>query len=279
MINMPVSALIITLNEELNIARCISSLNWCADIVVLDAHSTDKTAEIAESFGARVFLRPFDDYASQRNFGLNKIEYKNPWVLMVDADEVVPQKLVEELEIELANTSNNICLYRLRRKDFFFGRWIKRSSGYPTWFGRLVRVGRVRVERAINEEYITDGDILLLQSHLYHYPFNKGISAWIEKHNRYSTLEAELLSRRSQSDIRWSDLFSTDPANRRRTLKMLIYKLPGRPMIIFLALYIFRGGFLDGRAGLIFCILRSYYEFMINCKMLEIIHLKTDQTN
>lgn len=266
--NIPISTIILTLNEEDNLPRCLSSLVWCQDVVVLDSFSTDRTLEVAESFGARVFQRQFDDYATQRNFGLNEIAYQNPWVLMIDADEKVPSDLVPELT-EKANTTGDICIYRLRRKDYFLGRWIRRSSGYPTWFGRLIKIGHVRVERAINEEYNTDGEIGFLQGHLHHYPFNKGFASWIDKHNRYSTMEADLICKGELAFPVLSESMSKDPAKRRRAVKALIYRMPFRPLLMFLALYVIRRGFLDGKAGLIFCLLRSYYEFMINCKVEE----------
>jgi glycosyltransferase involved in cell wall biosynthesis len=264
-----ISVLILTLNEEDNLPRCFASLAWCHDVVILDSFSTDNTVEIASSLGARVFQRQFDDYASQRNFGLNDITYKNRWVLMVDADEEVPSELVIELQSKV-NSASDICLYRLRRKDFFLGRWIRRSSGYPTWFGRLIKIGHVRVERAINEEYNTDGEIGFLSEHLHHYPFNKGFSAWFEKHNRYSTMEAALKTEARLVLPKGAELLSSDPTKRRRAVKSLVYHMPFRPLLMFFALYVVRGGFLDGRAGLTFCLLRSFYEFMINCKVQEL---------
>jgi glycosyltransferase involved in cell wall biosynthesis len=264
-----ISVLILTLNEEDNLPRCFTSLAWCHDVVILDSFSTDNTVEIASSLGARVFQRQFDDYASQRNFGLNDITYKNRWVLMVDADEEVPSELVIEIQSKI-NSAGDICLFRLRRKDFFFGRWIRRSSGYPTWFGRLIKIGHVRVDRAINEEYNTDGEIGFLSEHLHHYPFNKGFSAWFEKHNRYSTMEAALKTEERLVLPKGTDLLSSDPTKRRRAVKSLVYRMPFRPLLMFFALYVVRGGFLDGRAGLTFCLLRSFYEFMINCKVQEL---------
>ena len=162
------------------------------------------------------------------------------------------------------------CFFRMRRKDFFIGKWICHSSGYPTWFGRLIKIGHVRVERAVNEEYHTDGKIGLLKEHLLHYPFNKGFSAWLEKHNRYSTMEAVLLSKDGLSSIHWGDLLSKDAAIRRKNIKSLLYRLPFRPFLVFFSLYIIRRGFMDGSAGLTFCLLRSFYEFMINCKVKEL---------
>ncbi len=265
---MHVSALILTLNEELNLPLCFESLKWCDDVVVLDSLSTDNTESIAKGNGARFVSRKFDDYANQRNYGLNEIEYKYEWILLIDADETVPEGLVSEINV--LPDDAHVTMYRIRRKDFLTGKWIKHSSGYPTWFGRLVRKGRVHVERAINEEYHTDGEISHLNNHFFHYPFNKGFHDWFEKHNRYSTMEAQSLTDEKEKKIRFQDLLQRDPVLRRKTIKDLVYRLPGRPFLMFCALYFFRLGFLDGAAGLRFCILRTIYEYMISCKIKEI---------
>src|SRR5208282_3831907 len=135
---------------------------WCDDIVVLDSYSADATVEIAQRSGVRVVQRRFHDYASQRNLGLREIAYRHPWLLMLDADERVPADLREEMQRILASASPELCLLRMRRRDHLFGRWIRRSSGYPTWFPRVLRVGRVWIERPINEEFKTDGQISAL---------------------------------------------------------------------------------------------------------------------
>lgn len=266
---MPISILILTLNEEKNLARCLPSLSWCGDVVILDSFSTDNTQQLAKEHGVRFFQRCFDNYAAQRNFGLNEITYKNDWLLMVDADEVVPLELVTEVNRVVENQADN-TIFRMRRKDHLLGQWIKRSSGYPTWFGRLLKIGSVRVERAINEEYVTDGGVGYLENHLLHYPFNKGFFAWLEKHNRYSTMEAEIIVSGDLASPGLKDLFAKDPTERRRAVKAIAYRVPGRPLLMFLGLYFLRGGFLDGRAGLTFCVLRSFYEFLINCKVKEL---------
>ena len=264
-----VSVLILTLDEENNLPQCLKSVMWCDDVVVLDSYSTDGTQQIAETGGARFVQRVFDNYAAQRNYGLNDIAYKNPWVFMIDADEQVPEELVQEIQSVMKTGNGEISLYRLRRKDYFQGRWIKHSSGYPTWFGRLLKVGNVHVEREINEEYVTDGEVGLLEGHLIHYPFNKGFSSWLEKHNRYSSMEAKLMVSGGLASFAWSDLLNSDPQIKRKALKSIIYRLPGRPFIMFFSLYFLRGGILEGKAGFTFCMLRAFYEFMINCKVNE----------
>jgi glycosyltransferase involved in cell wall biosynthesis len=265
-----VSILILTLNEEINLADCLDSCAWSDDIVVFDSVSTDRTQEIARARGARLVERAFDNYAAQRNAALTTVAYKNPWVLMVDADERIPAELAAEIAVATSQAQSDVALFRMRRKDFFMGKWLRRSSGYPSWFGRLVRVGHVRVEREVNEEYLTDGRIEHLQAHLHHFPFNKGVSCWFERHNRYSSMEALAKVDLQCRPVALWRIFSLDPIIRRRALKHLVYRLPLRPPIIFLYLYFVRFGLFDGRAGFYFSGMRAVYELLIDLKAIEI---------
>ena len=267
---MGISILILTLDEEVNLAACLDSVAFSDDVVVLDSFSTDRTVDIARERGVRLYQRAFDNYAAQRNFGLRDIQYANPWVLMLDADERVPADLREEMLHATAAASERIALFRVRRRDFLFGRWIRRSSGYPTWFGRLVRAGRAWVERPINEEFHTDGETASLLGHLDHYPFNKGFGEWIAKHDRYSTMEAVLRAQQSDLTEHWSEIFARDPSRRRRAQKAWINSMPLRPLIVFAGLYFIKGGVLEGRAGLTFSLLRACYEYFIDCKAVEL---------
>jgi glycosyltransferase involved in cell wall biosynthesis len=267
---MAVSVLILTLNEETNLNDCLASVTWCDDVVVFDSFSSDNTVDLAKKNGARVIQRRFDNYASQRNAALNEVAYRHPWVLMVDADERVTPELHREIDSTLAQKEDGTTLYRFRRKDLFFGRWLKRASGYPSWFGRLVRVGHIEVKRTVNEEYHTDGNVGFLREHMLHQPFNKGIAYWCERHNRYSSLEAACLIQETQGSLRWRDLLAGDPTIRRKALKQFGYRLAGRPLWVFIYLYLIQLGFLDGRAGFIYCILRAHYELMIDLKVLEL---------
>lgn len=265
-----VSVLILTLNEEINLGECIDSCAWSDDIVVFDSMSTDRTQEIARAKGARVVERAFDNYAAQRNAALTTVAYKNPWVLMVDADERIPAELAVEILATTARAASDVALYRVRRKDFFMGKWLRRSSGYPSWFGRLMRVGCVRVEREVNEEYVTDGRVEHLQAHLHHFPFNKGVSYWFERHNRYSSMEAlAKVDLQRHPAVLWR-IFSSDPIMRRRALKQLAFQLPLRPPIVFLYLYFVRFGLFDGWAGFYFSGMRAVYELLIDLKAIEI---------
>ena len=152
----------------------------------------------------------------------------------------------------------------------FFGKWLKHSLASSTWGGRLVRIGSVRVERDINEEYHTEGKKGYLNGEFEHHPFNKGIAFWLERHNRYSSMEAAALIQEVRGRLRFRDLFSGDPTVRRKYLKQLAFRMPCRPSLVFCYLYFVRLGFLDGRAGLTYCRLRAMYEYMIDLKVKEL---------
>ncbi len=272
----PVSILILTKNEEVNIERCIRSVSWSDDVVVFDSFSEDHTVERAVALGARVERRIFDNYASQRNAAM-ALDFKHEWILMVDADECVTPELHREIASELEAVAPEVTMFRMRRRDFFFGKWIKHASAYPTWFGRLVRHGRVRVEREINEEYHTDGEVRCLQEHLDHYPFSNGLAYWIERHNRYSSMEAQALAQEVKEAFHMHELWSSEATIRRRANKQLAYRLPGRPAIVFFYLYVIRGGWLDGMPGLRYSMMRAMYEFMIDLKVAESRYCKADE--
>jgi len=268
-IEVGISVLILTLDEETSLPGCLQSVSWSDDIVVFDSFSSDKTVEIAKACGARVIQRKFDGYSAQRNAALNEVDYRYPWVLMVDADERWPIEMYHEMR-DAISKNGPVSIYHFLRKDTFGGRWLRRSSGYPTWAGRLVRLGDVSVKREINEEYHTEGKKGYLKEHFIHYPFNKGIHHWLERHNRYSSMEAEALLKEVRGELAIGDLFSRDPVVRRKFLKQLGYRLPCRPFIVFCYLYFIRLGFLDGGPGFAYCRLRAIYEYMIDLKVKEL---------
>jgi len=137
---MSASALVLTYNEEKNIERCLKSLQWCDEVVVLDSYSTDRTIEIAKKLGAVVVMKEFEDYASQRNYGLNSIDYKNEWVLMVDADEIVPPELAQEIRERIVQAPSQVTMFRIARIEHFLDGTLDHCMG-NIWYGRLVRRG------------------------------------------------------------------------------------------------------------------------------------------
>jgi glycosyltransferase involved in cell wall biosynthesis len=267
---MSVSVLILTLNEEANLGRCLESVSWSDDIVIFDSYSTDRTLEIARAAGARVFQRRFDHERDHRTASLH-LDFKHPWIYNPDADELTPEDLRDEMLRVVADSTRPERAYRVRRKDMFMGRWLKHSSLYPTWLVRLFRPQAVSFERNINLRYVVDGPEGRLAAHLLHYSFNKGLEAWIEKHNRYSTTEAtEALASLSGGVVPWADLIGRDAVARRRALKELSFRLPCRPALRFLYMYVLRRGFLDGWPGYTYCRLLAMYEYMILLKAREV---------
>jgi glycosyltransferase involved in cell wall biosynthesis len=268
---MGVSVLVLTLNEEINLPECLDALAWSDDIVVLDSLSKDSTSSIAKSRGARVIERAFDNWAAHQNWAVQSIPFKNPWVLYLDADErCTPELRDEVLKRAIADAPEGA--FRIRRKDYFMGRWLKHAQLYPTWLVRVFRPEKIRYERLVNPVAVVDGPIGKLEAHVLHYPFSHGISHWFARHNNYSDFESrELLKVREGRSQTPRDILSRDPTLRRRALKDAFWKMPARPMLKFLYYFVWRRGFLDGRAGLTYSILQAIYEYQIDCKYRELL--------
>jgi glycosyltransferase involved in cell wall biosynthesis len=267
---MGVSVLILTLNEERNIGACLEAVKWSDDIVVLDSFSTDRTVEIAKAFGARVYQRRFDDELTQRTYSLREIPFKHPWVYNPDADEIAPPKLRDEMLRIAADPSRTPVAYRIRYKNFFCGRWIRHCGIYPVWNMRFFQQDKIAFERSVNLTVVVDGEEGRLENHYHHYSFNNGLQAWFEKHNRYSQQEAaESLRSVRAARLDWRAL-AGDAVARRRLLKELSFRLPCRPTLRFVYMYLFRLGFLDGWQGYTYCRLLTIYEYMIVLKVMEI---------
>ena len=267
-----VSVLILTKNEEQDLPGCLVSVGFSDDIVVYDSCSTDRTQEIAASRGARIVERPFDNWASHQNWGLQNIAFRNSWVFYIDADERLTPEAAAELQSITSSLDPRYVAYRIRRRDFFQGRQLRHVQTSP-WYIRFFRPEFVHYERLVNPITVVDGPVGDLQHPLDHYPFSKGLSHWIARHNSYSTFEAHqiLQNRANQEPFSLSAAFFDRDFNRRRFhQKELFYRLPARPLIKFLLLYVLKRGFLDGRPGFTYALLQSIYEAMIVLKVQEL---------
>lgn len=267
-----ISVLVLTKNEEINVARCLECLSWSDDVVILDDGSTDRTVEIARRMGARVISHSAGNENEQRTYSLRKIEFKHRWVYNPDADEITPDALRDEMLAVVADGSRPEVAYRMRFKTMFMGRWVKHSSLYPTWVMRLFRPERIGFERSTNLRYVADGPVGRLQSHFLHYSFNRGLKAWFAKHNEYALHEAhECIKDLRENKVDWRGLCCRKaPVRRRAAIKQLSFRLPLRPALRFLYMYLFRLGFLDGWPGYTYCRLLSVYESMIVMQMKEL---------
>ena len=269
-----ISVLILTRNEQQDLPGALASVSWSNDIHVVDSFSTDNTAAIAAEAGAKVHHRHFDNYAAQRNFGLD-LPFRYDWVFILDADERPTPALAAEMQQVVRDSTisvdTTISAYRVRRRDFLFATWLRHAQLSP-YYIRLVRPSRSRYSRSINEVIEVEGPVADLTEPLDHYPFSKGIAHWLTKHNQYSTMEAQLIH--NQQGIRNPSLLIAlrhpDFHTRRIHQKAIFYRLPGRPLLKWLYMLFIRGAILDGHAGLTYATLQSIYEYMIVIKTKEL---------
>jgi len=265
-----VSVLVLTLNEEQNLPDCLSSVSWCTDVVVLDSLSSDRTVEIAKAWGARVVQRQFDNWAAHQNWALANIKFDNRWVFYLDADERMTRELRDEILQIARDGDDSKAAYYCGRRNYFMGRWIKHAMP-PGAIMRFFRPDRVHFERLVNPTPVISGRHGYLQNYFDHYNFSKGIADWIERHNKYSTLEAiEGVKLFAGERNHEASVLSSDPAARRKALKEFSFRLPLRPFLKFIYMYLFKGGFLDGYPGYVYCRLQAMYEHMIVLKMREL---------
>jgi glycosyltransferase involved in cell wall biosynthesis len=266
-----ISVLILTRDEEQDLPGCLDSVTWSDDVHILDSQSTDRTTEIARERGATVTTRPFDAYAAQRNAGM-QLPFRHHWVLVLDADERPTPALSAEMQQAVEVAPENVSGFRMRRRDFLWGTWLKHAQMTP-YYVRLLRVGRVHYIRDVNEIVEVDGEILELHAPLDHFAFSKGISHWIAKHNAYSSKEAELLANGDAvlGASLYQALFARNFHQRRVAQKAIFYELPGRPLIKWCYMMFVRGALLDGHAGVMYATLHSFYEFLIEVKCRELI--------
>ena len=265
-----ISILILTFNEEANIESCIDSVSWADDIVLIDSGSDDKTIELAKKKGARVITRKFDNFANQRNYGLDNGMLKNQWVLHLDADEHVSTELKHEM-FDIVNSKSNKAGFLVPSRLIFLGKWLKYSGMYPSYQVRFGRLEKLRFEMFGHgqREMLDSDDLGLCEGHLTHFNFSKGISEWIIKHAKYSKDEADHFFN-EEGKAKWRDLFTAHSAyERKKTLKMLSAKLPLKPLMRFSYIYFYKKGFLDGSAGLKYAMLMACYQWFIDLNLIE----------
>jgi glycosyltransferase involved in cell wall biosynthesis len=272
----PVTVVVPVKNEADNLRRCLPALAWADEVFVVDSQSEDETAEVAVDLGASVVQFHFNgSYPKKKNWALDHLPLRNEWVLIVDADEVVPPELAEEIGRRIA--SDEADGYYLNMKYYFLGRRIKHCGYNECWNLRLFKHAQGRYERIpaapgsaagdneAHEHVEFRGRVRRLRHELDHHAYPT-LSAWVAKHDRYASWEAENYER-----------FRRDPippgigAGKRfkRRLKRIFLGLPFRPLVRFFYAYVLRLGFLDGRPGLIFCGLLAYYEFLCGAKRYE----------
>jgi glycosyltransferase involved in cell wall biosynthesis len=279
-----VSVIIPTLNEAKNLPRCLDHLRWADEVVIVDSGSTDDSERIAEAYGAKVVQFAWDGrYPKKKNWALRHAPLKHDWVLIVDADEWITPELAEEVERAIKNPGENVGFY-INRKFIFMGGWIRHCGYYPSWNLRLIKRGFGEYEQLtgigntgsgdneVHEHVVPRGSVSYLNNDMLHFAF-PNIHTFMEKHNRYSNWEAAVQFKGEKSG---SAVEANEQLAKNRRLKQWSRYLPFRPTLRFLYSYFWRGGFLDGRPGLVFCRLLSIYEYLSVAKYYELRRAEED---
>jgi (heptosyl)LPS beta-1,4-glucosyltransferase len=241
------SVVVVTLNEGDRIRACLESVAWADELIVVDAESQDKTASVARELTDHVFVRPWPGFAAQKNFGLDQAS--GEWILSVDADEVVSAALREEIGSIVRDGGVHVG-YAVRRRNVFWGRWIRHGGLYPDWQLRLFRRGRGRFSvRSVHESVTVDGSVGRLTGHLEHRSY-RDVADFLERADRYSTLAA--------------DEWVATGHGCRPFLDLVL-----RPIGRFFGMYVGRAGFLDGWRGFLLAVLYGYYVLMRSAKVWE----------
>jgi glycosyltransferase involved in cell wall biosynthesis len=273
---MRISVLILTKNEEQDLPGCLASVNRFDDVHIFDSFSDDNTVEIAKKAGTTITQRKFDNWSAHQNWGLSNINFKYPWVLYIDADERISEILYNSLK-EFDPDKSPAVAYEIRRRDFAWnGKWLKHAQISPFYL-RLFRPEKMRYERLVNPISIPDGPVGKMGGYLDHYPFSKGFKFWLKRNLDYADLEAATHLKDIENGNSFSlakAIFSRSFTERRYHQKGVFYKIPGRPVIKWFYMVIFKKAFLDGRTGIKYATLQAVYEYFIVLKTRELIHKK-----
>ena len=237
---------VITHNESASIAGALASVAWADEIVVVDSHSTDETAALARRYTPRVEVREWAGYGAQKNYAAGLASHD--WILSIDADERITPALAAEIR-GLMDEGPALAGYRIPRVSYYLGRWIRSTDWYPDLHLRLYDRRAARwSERKVHESVQASGAVGTLRGEMLHYPY-RDISEHLAKIDRYTTLAAE----------QWAA-----EGRRASAFQAFVY-----PRLAFLRNYVLRGGFRDGRTGLLVSSLNAYYVFLKYAKLLE----------
>jgi len=278
----PVSIIIPVRQEAANLPRCLDCVKWADEIFVVDSQSTDATAEIAAAHGATLVQFQFKGtWPKKKNWALENLPFRNDWVFILDADEVLPPEAEQEFAQAIAE-GGGLAGYWINRRFMFMGKWLQHSY-YPNWNLRLFKHSLGRYEKLtdadtqsgdneVHEHVIVKGPTGRLRCEMDHYAF-PSVEVFVEKHNRYSNWEARVSADRqlSGSDAQ----IRSNVVGRRRRLKQFSQRLPFRPLLRFLYIFIWQRGFLDGWEGYYFARLHAVYEFLSVAKTYELMRTKT----
>lgn len=277
---LPISAFIITYNEEKNIARCLDSIaGWVEEIFIVDSGSSDATISICKKYTTKIYHHPFEYHAKQLKWAIENLPFKNEWIMRIDADEHYDGGDVDAL-VKIINEGKIDGVF-IKIKIFFMDRWMRHGVFYPNL--RIFKKSKASVEdRRVDEHIKINGRTIFTDINFAdkNYDRQNNISRWIDKHNRYATLEAidYLINRHNPHNANSIGSFAGNSIARKRwTKENVYYRLPPflRAAAYFIYRYFFQLGFLDGKEGLIFHFLQGFwYRFLVDAKIYELCQKK-----
>jgi len=283
----PLTVIVPAKNEEKNIRDCLRSVEWADQVFVIDSQSTDQTEQIVKEEGREMIQFYYDGgWPKKRNWAIQELPIRNDWILLLDADERVSPELKKDIEWAVQQEDYNG--FYLKWKFIFLGRWMKYSWSHG-WMLRLIRKGKGAYEdlgmrneggwdAEVHENVVVKGKCGRLKGLLDH-DSQENLSFWIKKQNEFSDWNAKRRLQQLKEGIPpHSYLWSGDPGKRRRLLKALFIRMPWKPQLMFIYLYVLKGGFRDGKEGYYFCRLRAMHELNINAKVFELQKQSSDQS-
>jgi glycosyltransferase involved in cell wall biosynthesis len=260
-----IDVMIPTRNEAVHIAEVVANARRVGRVFVLDSYSTDGTQELARAAGATVVEHTWEGYARQKNWGLDNLPFEGAWVFILDADERITPALRTEL-LRVAGSDPPCNGYFVNRVLIIMGTAIRHGGLYPSWNLRFFRRGRCRYEdRSVHEHMVCDGRTEYLKRPMLHVR-RESLSDYVAKHVHYADLESDEWVKQllGQTSAAHAEALFRHILRYRQWLRRRVWPhVPGRPLWRFLYMFLFRMGFLDGRAGWHLAMLMANYEFMI----------------
>jgi len=249
MVNNKISVFIIVYNEEKKIERCLKSVSWADEIIIVDSYSRDKTVEICKRYTGKIYQRPFTDFAEMKNYAVSQAS--GEWLLGVDADEEITEALREKIKLIINKDSQDISGFYIKRKSYIFGKWFRFCGTQDDFQLRLFKKATAHYFQPVHEKVALTGKKAYIREYLLHYTY-KDVTEYIQRLNKYTSMEADMVGKPERLSLMFA---------------LLCFML--KPFCKFVYLYLYKQGFRDGYQGFLFSWLSGFYVFLKYAKSVE----------